>query len=205
MKGLQLRRLLQINLRTVMVLMVLVALVMAWYRDHTILQARISELEAEYSNTYRGWSVSDALGKPDEPTGSGANAWCPATEDGQREWLELTYTRRVRPSAILIHETYATGAVDKVSVFDWWGNEVVVWSGKDPTPPGQKGLLSIVPTRRISTKRVKIYLDSANVSGWNCIDAVGLQASNGTKYWADSAAASSSYGARYGNSYQSVY
>ena len=187
-------RLFQINLRTLLWLVVVASVGTAWYCDRSQLSTRISELES--TSTYNGWAVTDALGKPDEMSGTGAKAWCPASESGKREWIELGYDRCVRPTTILIHETYATGAVDKVSIFDWWGNEIVVWSGNDPTPPGRLGLLSIPVSNTVATKRVKVYLDCANATGWNCIDAVGLQHSDGKKHWASSAKASSSYSPR---------
>jgi hypothetical protein len=43
------------------------------------------------------------------------------------------------------------------------------------------------------TNRVKLYLDSKGVPGWNEIDAVGLRESGGKTHWATSADASSTY------------
>ena len=187
-------QLFQINLKTLLWLVVVASVGTAWYCDRSQLSKRISELES--TSTYKGWSVADVLGKPDELVGTGSKVWCPASENGKLEWIELSYEQRVRPKTILIHETYATGAVDKVSIFDWWGNEFVVWNGNDPTPPGRLGLLSIPVSKKVATKRVKVYLDCANATGWNCIDAVGLQGADGKKHWASSAEASSSYNSK---------
>src|SRR5260370_26642972 len=50
----------------------------------------------------------------------------------------------------------------------------------------------------VKTNRVKIYLDSKNVPGWNEIDAVGLRDTAGETHWAVSADASSTYASNAG-------
>jgi hypothetical protein len=44
------------------------------------------------------------------------------------------------------------------------------------------------------TNRIKLFIDSVAVPGWNEIDAVGLECSDGKIIWAKSAEASSNYG-----------
>jgi hypothetical protein len=48
----------------------------------------------------------------------------------------------------------------------------------------------------VKTGRIKLYIDSPAVAGWNEIDAVGLELADGNVIWAESAEASSSYGSR---------
>ncbi len=56
---------------------------------------------------------------------------------------------------------------------------------------------SPLPTSAIATPRksqkIKIYIDSVNVPGWNEIDAVGIVDDVGAVHWAVKATASSTY------------
>lgn len=148
------------------------------------------------AQTPRQWGPEQATGAPDTWPQSGdiTTAWASATPDGQREWLELTYSEAVRPSAVLVYETYNPGAVDRVTTYDANGKEVELWSGSDPTPMGKDKGISVIPVHPdFDLTKVRIYLDSPRVPGWNEIDAVGLLDEQGTTHWAASATASSTY------------
>ena len=142
----------------------------------------------------RGWGPEQATGEPDTPpdgTLIGA-AWASKTADGQDEWLLLKYEKPLIPVRIEIHEAYKPGAVYKVSAFKEDGKEVVVWSGKDPTPWQSKSGVSKIPLKMdFKTQYIKVYLNSKGVAGWNEIDAVALVDETGKTYWAVSAQASS--------------
>ena len=43
----------------------------------------------------------------------------------------FAYENAVMPKTLAIHETYNPGAVDKVTVFDADGEEVIAWEGED--------------------------------------------------------------------------
>ena len=144
----------------------------------------------------RPWGPEQANGAPDTWPKSGdlPTAWASQSPDGQREWLELTYDGPVRPIALLVYETFNPGAVDRVSGYDANGKEVELWSGADPTPAGKdKGISVIAVHPEFDLSRVRIYLDSPKVAGWNEIDAVGLLDEAGKTHWAVSATASSTY------------
>ena len=88
----------------------------------------------------------------------------------------LEYDEFVAPTAVLVHETYNPGALVRVTVFKLDGDEVEVWKGKDPTPAGSaRGESEVTFQVSFKTNRVKIYIDSPGVPGWNEIDAVGLR------------------------------
>ena len=142
------------------------------------------------------WSVLQAVGPPDTPgAGDIVTAWASATTDSQKEWLILDYEKAVTPTQIFVHETYNPGAMERVSVFNEAGQEITVWQGDDPTPPGSsRGVSSIPISVNFKTSRVKIYLDSPRVPGWNEIDTVGLADNAGNTFWPINASASSSYG-----------
>lgn len=144
----------------------------------------------------RPWGPEQATGAPDTWPNSGdlTTAWASATPDGQREWLELTYKEAVRPAAVLVYETYNPGAVDRITGYDANGKEVELWSGSDPTPAGSEKGISVIPLHPdFDLTRIRVYLDSQKVAGWNEIDAVGLLDASGTTHWAAGATASSTY------------
>lgn len=140
----------------------------------------------------RNWGPEQAAGEPDTTEfGDIRTAWASRNPDDRDEWLLLEYGEPVQPNAVKIHETYNPGAVNKVSVFKLDGEEVVVWQGRDPV--NAQGLSEISLEVDFPTSRVKVYLDSRNVSGWNEIDAVGLQNADGKVQWARAAEASTTY------------
>jgi beta-lactamase regulating signal transducer with metallopeptidase domain len=147
------------------------------------------------SVTKRNWGPEQATGAPDtQGPGDIVTAWASLTQDEQPEWLLLEYERAVRPHSVKIYETYNPGAVVKVSVFDESGEEVLAWEGTDPTRPGQPTGVSEIPIgANTAIRKVKLYLDSPAVPGWNEIDAVGLVDDSGQIHWATAATASSTY------------
>ncbi len=143
----------------------------------------------------RPWGPEQVIGPPDTPeAGDFGTAWASLTEDGQDEWLQTEYAEDVTPKEIHVYETYNPGALYKVSVFKPDGTEVEVWKGKDPTPVGSGKGVSVIPIKvNFKTKRVKIYLASKDVPGWNEIDAIGVKDTANRIHWAVSATASSTY------------
>ena len=146
----------------------------------------------------RAWGPEQATGAPNTPqAGDIQTAWASATADGQKEWLELSYAQPVRPVGVLVCETYNPGALSAVSVFDADGKETRVWSGADPTSREcEKGVSAIPFQTSFAVARVRLYIDSPKVGGWNEIDAVGLLDEAGKTHWAIAATASSSYADR---------
>jgi hypothetical protein len=147
----------------------------------------------------RPWGPEQAIGEPDtHAAGDIQTAWASQTPDDQDEWLLLEYAEPVVPTAVLVHETFNPGAVIRVTVFRLDGSEVEVWKGADPTPPGSGSGVSEIPVRTdFKVNRVKLYLDSKSVPGWNEIDAVGLLDEAKKTHWAVAAEASSTYAQPY--------
>lgn len=151
------------------------------------------ELAREFG---QAWSPMRAAGPPDVPAmGDNAAAWASLSQDGQKEWLELTYDRAVVPKEVRIYETLAPGAVSQVSLFGERGEWVTGWAGDDPAAPNASGIyVATIPMRPfVATDRIRIDIDSPRVSGWNEIDAVGLVGADGSLQWASSVRASSTY------------
>lgn len=84
--------------------------------------------------------------------------------------------------------------MNRVTAYDANGKEVELWSGNHPTPSGSAKGISVIPVHpEFDLTRVRIYVDSPRVAGWNEIDAVGPLDAAGLTHWAKSATASSTY------------
>jgi hypothetical protein len=142
----------------------------------------------------RAWGPEQATGEPDtQMAGDLETAWASLTEDASDEWLMLEYAEPIVPKEIHVYETFNPGAVIKATAFRLDGSEVEVWKGKDPSAGKDIGV-SVLPVKNgFKTARIKLYIDSKNVPGWNEIDAVGLKDDKGKMFWATAAAASSTY------------
>jgi hypothetical protein len=185
---------LRFRIVTVLLLVAIVAISLAWYRDHKRLSRELYVIQ----NPVGAWSVEQATGPPNtNGPGDFSTAWASATQDDQKEWLVLEFAESVVPTAILIHETYNPGAVMKVTHYPRWGREKVLWEGSAPNFSSVgTGATRLPVSAAIRTGRLKVYIDSPAVPGWNEIDAVGLQCADGSVIWADYAEASSSYAQR---------
>jgi hypothetical protein len=167
------------------------AILLAWRRDHRRQAAEIERLK----NSNRNWGADEAAGPPDtQGYGDISTAWASRTPDDQQEWLMLEFDE-VTPVAIHIYETYNPGAVYKIARVNVLGGEKVLWEGTDLTPrSGGVGKFPLANAPAVT--RIKIYVDSPAVPGWNEIDAAALIDSQGRPHWAQRAAASSSFGPR---------
>jgi hypothetical protein len=146
----------------------------------------------------RPWGPEQAAGPPDsEGAGDFQTAWASLTADSQKEWLECEYAEAVMPTALVVHANDAPGSLERVSVFDEAGKEIEVWTGTDPTPrTAARGTSVILIKTDFKVKKVKVYLDSPAVPGWNEIDAVGLRVKDKEEIlWAMNVTASSTYAA----------
>lgn len=146
----------------------------------------------------RSWGPEQVAGAPDTTQmGDITTAWASRTPDAQPEWLLLEYAELVQPAAIKIYESYNPGAVSKITVFALDGQEVEVWAGQDPTSAFKNAVepaeFGVQFKAAFKTNRIKIYLDSPQVTGWNEIDAVGLVDAGEKTHWARSVVASSTY------------
>jgi hypothetical protein len=177
---------------TLLLVTAIVCILLAWRNDHQRLTAEIYALR----NPGPHWDTDQVTGPPDtHEAGDIRTAWAAKTPDANQEWLVLEYEQSVVPIAVLVHETYNPGAVVKLTRFEKFGGEETLWEGADPTPAGAELGVSRLPvSTSIATNRIKLYIDSPAVPGWNEIDAVGLVYGNEQVIWAERAYASSSYG-----------
>jgi hypothetical protein len=142
----------------------------------------------------RNWGPEQVVGPPDtHAAGDIPTAWAPLSSQGDRdEWLQVNYDRAVDISEIRVRETHNPGAIAKLSGVLPDGQEVVIWEGI--TPPAEAPTdTGFAAPAGLQAQSVKIYLDRTRAPGWNEIDAVELVARDGTRQWASSATASTSY------------
>ena len=192
------KRWISLGLRDLFFLMTIIAIVVSWQLDRRKLILKYNPTVYATAN----WHVDQVLGKPDTPAqGDIPSAWASKTQDSQKEWLLLKYRWFVRPSMIEIHETYNPGAITKVTMFDWRGKEHVVWEGHANVTARTSPNLNVISVKNsFHTRKIKLYIDSPAVTGWNEIDAVGLVDENGQAFWATAASASSCYADLYQSS-----
>lgn len=188
---------LQFSLGTLLWLMLVAGMALAWWSDRRAFDARLQRIEQMYQpQTQSLWSAADILGGPDDPTGGAGKSWCPQGS-AAADWVEVSFDRAVAATTIDLYETYSLGCVTEVLVVDRAGNEISIWKGTDPTIPGpasRTGLFAVpVPKSIKSVQRVKIHVDSVGKSPWPCLDAVGLTTASGKTYWATSSECSSVY------------
>lgn len=120
------------------------------------------------------WSANQTTGAPNvEAYGDDGKAWTPKTQDSGIEWLDLKYPRPVFATEVRVRESFNSGTVIKVDVFDDAGVAHTVWAGNDPTT-GLNYLLVKFPKTGFKTARVKVTLATNINPGWKEIDAVQL-------------------------------
>jgi hypothetical protein len=134
-----------------------------------------------------------ATGQPNSTARDSDVAWASRTPDDQREWLILDFGSPLKPKRIEIHENYNPGAVDRISIFDANGKEIDIPLSYQERKKDPKGVsvLSIPVDVESETTRLKIYINSPGVEGWNEIDAVNMIDEAGDSNWAKEARASS--------------
>ncbi|HKD35801.1 MAG TPA: M56 family metallopeptidase [Pirellulales bacterium] len=141
----------------------------------------------------RPWGYEQACGPPDtNQPGDFPTAWASASPDGQREWLDVMFGEKIDGVALVVYESNAPGAIDRLWLLDEQGKTTEKHDVKDPTPTTAASGVSIFPLVAV-THGVRIELDSERVAGWNEIDAVGLLDKKGQIHWATSAKGSSTF------------
>ena len=120
------------------------------------------------------WSANQATGAPNvEKYADDGHAWTSKTPDSGIEWLDLKYPKPVHATEVRVRESFGSGAVIKIEVFDEQGAAHAVWQGNDPTTD-LNYLMVKFPKTTFKTDRVKVTLATNVVPGWNEIDAVQL-------------------------------
>ena len=153
-----------------------------------------SSHSAEGQLQQRSWGPEQMVGPPNtQDAGDYSTAWAPKTSRGAgEEWIHLGYDNTVELAQINVRETYNPGAISKIAAVLPNGQETILWEGVEPASQAPVDMSFSLPAG-VHANQVKVYLDRRRVPGWNEIDAVELVGRDGSKQWATSAIASSSY------------
>jgi len=141
------------------------------------------------------WNHAQAAGPPDTAqAGDFPTAWASRQPDAGTEWLWVDFDKAVEVEQVRIRESYNPGAISKVTgQVD--GQEVVLWEGTAAGGAAPRDF--VVPVYgKLLAQSIVVHLDTARVPGWNEIDAVELVGRDGSRQWAKSSNASSSYSDR---------
>jgi len=134
----------------------------------------VRAFSSEYTTS--AWSAQQALGAPNVYPRSGDidAAWASREPDASTEFIELGFAQPQRASALEIYETFNPGAIKHVELITEQGEHLVV-PRRELRPNGGAAVSNFVT--KCTTQRIvaaRFVVDSANVAGWNEVDAVGL-------------------------------
>jgi len=140
----------------------------------------------------RPWGHEQALGPPDTSiAGDQVTAWASREPDGGPEWLRLGFGKAVDIAEVRIRETYNPGAISRVAaIVD--GQDRVLWEGVEEVAPAP-GTFLVPVSDKVVARTIVVHLDTTRVPGWNEIDAVELVGKDGSRQWAQTSSASSSF------------
>ncbi len=147
--------------------------------------------KAKPGGTGPGWAPSQAIGAPDAEAGDNQKAWATLGADEGEQWLELDYALEVPIEAVRVFENHNPGAIVKIEALASEG-PVVIWQGEAPQKP-EPHVFEVAAQAKATARRIRITLDTNKIPGWNEIDAVELIGRDGSRQWATSAKASSTY------------
>jgi hypothetical protein len=144
-----------------------------------------------------GWSAAQASGPPDTQSGGDhPTAWAAQQQDGGMEWLRAQFETPVDIAQVRVRETDHPGSIVKVTAILEDGREIVMWQGAEPVGLTAPYEAAFNAGAGITARSVQIELDTSKTPGWEEIDAIELVGRDGSRQWAKSVDASSSYGAR---------
>ncbi|MCI0536229.1 MAG: hypothetical protein L0Z50_13465 [Verrucomicrobiales bacterium] len=140
----------------------------------------------------RSWGNEQAVGPPDTHTaGDHPTAWASREPDAGPEWLQADFDRGMDVAEVRIRESFNPGAINKVTALVN-GQEVVLWEGTSATGQAPRDFVVRVD-QNVQAQSVVVHMDTARVRGWNEIDAIELVSRDGSRQWATSAQASSTF------------
>jgi len=141
------------------------------------------------------WSAEQAIGPPDTPAAADARtAWASLEADGGAEWLQVRFVTAVEIAEVRVRESFNAGAIRRITALSGQ-EEVTLWEGVAAMSRGLRDFV-VRPGPGVVSDTLTIHLETGEIAGWNEIDAVALVGRDGSRQWASSARASSSYASR---------
>jgi hypothetical protein len=153
----------------------------------------VDEDEKRRKAAMRAWGPEQATGAPDcKGAGDQRSAWASLQADGGEQWLETSYAKPVEIAQVRVLENENPGAIVRIVAILDGGTEVPLWNGDEPKSSAPAD--HVFPVRPgIVASKVRVVLDTSKVPGWNEVDAVELIGRDGSRQWATTATASSTY------------
>jgi hypothetical protein len=141
----------------------------------------------------RGWGTEQVIGPPDTVRpGDAPTAWAPLKANAGKEWLAVGFEKPVEVAEVRIRETYNPGAISKVTAVVN-NQEVTLWEGTAAPSDTPRDFVVPVPEGVPADPIFIVEFDTTRVGGWTEIDAVELVGRDGSRQWAKSADASSTF------------
>ncbi len=142
----------------------------------------------------RSWSVVQLTGEPDLPiAGDLGTAWASKSPDMGDVTIVVTYAIAVTPAQLRLHETHNPGALARIDAQLPSGAWERLWEGKAGAGTAPLWFEPLLDRVSVTTRTLRLTMDTNRVVGWNEIDAVQLIGTDGSRQWVQSARASSSY------------
>jgi len=140
----------------------------------------------------RGWGTEQVIGPPDTVhPGDAPTAWSPLKANAGEEWLAVGFDHAVEVAEVRIRETSNPGAISKVTAVVN-NEEVTLWEGT--AAQGSTPRDFVLPVSDgVQTDSIVVHLNTTRVDSRSEIDAVQLVGRDGSRQWATSANASSTY------------
>lgn len=138
--------------------------------------ATLIGFSSQYSE--ENWSARRVLGPPDvyPQHGDQVNAWASKGADDADEWIEVGFAQPMRASAIELYETFNPGAVTEIELVTASGNRITAYSPAAAAKAPQANKLRVeMACTDEPVVSVSVRLASRQVTGWNELDAIGLQ------------------------------
>jgi hypothetical protein len=159
------------------------------------LMAQLSQINERHRRaSARAWGPEQAVGAPDTMTaGDQRTAWAPANADGGMEWLEAEFANPADLAQVVVRQTCNPGTITKVVAITDTGAEVPIWQGEDPSKGQSLADTPFAVPPGVNARKVKVFLDTSKMPGWEEIDAIKIVGRDGGQQWANSVNASSTY------------
>jgi hypothetical protein len=125
------------------------------------------------------WAATQVLGPPNvfPRHGDLPQAWASRLPDGPAEWIAVEFARASPIAEVVVYETFNPGSIARVALTaeDGSVHDVPVEPAEvEASPEGSAVRRFRLPCTAYRVRSVRLELDTAQVAGWNEIDAIGV-------------------------------
>lgn len=139
-----------------------------------------SDTKSPEPHQYRS---EQALGIPNKLPAFGDSkcAWSPSRRNNPTpEWIKVGFANPMQIRQVAIAENHNPGSITHIYVYDGAGREHLLYRNENVAPLGVRGRIFnfFVKKTAYKVKSVKVVLSTAQVNGFNQIDAIAISDSN---------------------------